>query len=207
MLAVAGLILPATVLGALPASVAVVDGKPIPRDVFDHWMFVAAKGDRGANGGTVIVPTDPPRFTGCVAQVRAKIPNLRHASARVVRDDCALLFTNLSRQVLDFLITARWDDAEAAADGIVISAAQVQRTFAVDKRMQFPTRAAFRRYLKGSGETVDDVKFRIRASLIAKALLTTEHLSADALEAELTTRFKPNTSCARYYVMFDCAGG
>jgi len=37
------LALPATVLATLPADVAVVAGKPVSRQVFDHWTFVSAK--------------------------------------------------------------------------------------------------------------------------------------------------------------------
>jgi hypothetical protein len=205
LVVVAGLLLPSTVLGALPASIGVVVGKPIARQVFNHWMFVDAKSNNGANA-PLIVPTDPPRFNGCLAQVRATIPSLRHTPTHDLRADCAQLFRDTSQQVLDLLIRADWQEVEATADGIVITAAQVEQAFKVDIRRRYPKPAEFRRYLKRSGETVADVKFRIRTSLISTALLKTEHLSADALEAELTRRFKPKTTCARYYVMSDCLG-
>lgn len=202
--AVSALGLPAAVLGALPADVATVAGKPIKRQVVTHWMFVEAKSSNGPDAVT-IVPTDPPRFTRCVAQVRAAIPSLRKTPTSALRADCAVLFTNLSRHVLDFLIRADWQDQQAATDGIVVSAAQIEHAYQVGRRRNYPSPAQFRRYLRRTGETIADVKFRFRVHLIHEALLQKEHLSGGALDAELTRRFKPRTACARFYVMSDCA--
>ena len=206
MVAVLALALPATVFAALPADVAVVAGKPVKRHVFNHWMFVIVK-SASSPGEPAIVPTDPPRFSRCVAQVRAQIPTLRHTPAKTLRSDCAVLFTATSQNVLDFLIRGDWQDAQAAADGIVVTTAQVERAFEVGKRRNYQNPALFRRYLRRTGQTVADVKFRVRANLIRGALLTNEHLTSAALDAELTSRFKPQTACARFYVMSDCAGG
>jgi hypothetical protein len=200
------LALPATVLGALPTDVAVVAGKPIKRQVFDHWMFVVAKTANGPSG-PAIVPTDPPRFSRCVARIRAAIPGLRQTPAGTLRADCAVLFTNTSREVLDLLIRADWREDEAATDGVVVTTAQVERAYEVDKRRLYPNPAQFRGYLRRTGETTADVKFRVRVQLIREALMKTEHLTARALDAELAGRFKPQTACARFYVMSDCAGG
>ncbi|HEY1516562.1 MAG TPA: hypothetical protein VGF91_09095 [Solirubrobacteraceae bacterium] len=49
------------------------------------------------------------------------------------------------------------------------------------------------------------MKYRIRVHVIHAVLLKTEHETAGALDAELTRRFKPQTMCARFYVMADCA--
>ena len=199
------LALPAPALGALPADVAVVAGTPISRQVLDHWMFVSVKTDTDP-GEALIVPTDPPRFDRCVAQVRAGIPSLRRASAHTLRSDCAVLFHQLSGQELDLLIIADWERSEAAADGILITAAQVDHAYQVDIREQFGTPARFRRYLRRTGETIADVRFRVRVTLVHAALLKAEHLTEGALGGELKRRFKPQTACARFYVVSDCAG-
>jgi hypothetical protein len=200
----------ATLAGAAahapPRDVAVVVGKPIERRVFDHWMVVTAKSANRPDTPT-IVPADPPRFTRCVARVRAVIPSLRQTRTRVLRSDCAKLFTALSRPVLDLLIKVDWQDDEAGIDGIVVSPAAVDRAYELGKRQNFPSRLQFRRYLRRTGETIADVKFRVRADLTHEALLKAEHLTAAALDAELANRFKPRTSCARFFVMADCAGG
>ncbi len=57
-------------------SVADVAGNPITTQAFNHWMFVAAKSQAAQNpGAPVIVPSDPPQFNGCVAQVRRADPH------------------------------------------------------------------------------------------------------------------------------------
>jgi hypothetical protein len=204
--ALLGFALPETVHGASRASVAVVAGKPIERQVLNHWLFVFANAANGPDS-PVIVPSDPPRFNHCVARVRAVIPGLRDTSAETIRADCATLFTNLSRPVLDLLITADWQEDEAATDGVVVSAAQVEHAYRLDRRRLYPTRRQFRRYLHRTGETIADVMFRVRSQVIRGALLKAEHLTAGALDAELRSRFKPETECARFYITSDCAGG
>ncbi len=62
-------------------SVANVAGNPITTQAFNHWMYVAAKGQAAQSPGQpVIVPNDPPNFTKCVTQVRAQIPALKKTS-------------------------------------------------------------------------------------------------------------------------------
>jgi hypothetical protein len=201
---VVALMAPAGVRGAVPADVAVVAGTPIARPVLDHWMFVSVKTDSDPDE-PLVVPTDPPRFDRCVARVRAVTPSLRRTSAQTLRADCALLFHNLTGQVLDFLIRVDWEKAEAQADGIMISAAQVDHTYRADTRAQFPTASAFRRFRRRTGETIPDVRFRVRVILTHAALLKAEHLSEAALDGELTRRFEPQTTCARFYAVSDCS--
>jgi hypothetical protein len=201
---VAGLVLAATAVAALPTNVAVVVGKPISRQQFNHWMRITAKGQ----GGTpLIVPTNPPRFDRCIAQARAGVRGARHDSTRSLRRDCMKLFTSLSNSVLDLLIRTAWDELEAARDGIVVTKEQVDHRYAAESKKLFPTRAGLRLFLRESGQTVADVKFRVRGGLVFAALRKAEHLSSRALEAKMTRTFKARTSCARFYVMPDCAGG
>jgi hypothetical protein len=111
-------------------SVADVAGNPITTQAFNHWLFVAAKSQAAQNpGGPVIVPNDPPQFSGCVAQVRRQIPSLAKTSTKQLRADCKQLFTSLSSQVMDFLIKGYWYQAEAARDHINVTDAQVQQAF------------------------------------------------------------------------------
>jgi hypothetical protein len=198
----AGLALSATAVAALPVNVATVVGKPIPRRTFDHWMTISAK----AEPGPLVVAIDPPRFDHCIAQARAGLPSVRHLSTRALRKDCKQLFRNVSSVVLDFLIRADWHDVEAAQDGIVITTEQVDRTFVAEKHTLYPKPAQFRRFLRRTGQTVADIKFRVRADLVVGALEKAEHLSQDALEAKVTRQFRPQTTCARFYVISDCAG-
>jgi hypothetical protein len=185
---------------------AVVAGQPLKKARLDHWMWIAGKSQAAASpGAPVIVPTDPPRFAHCIANVRTKIPTLARTPVRELRRDCRQLFTSISAQVMDFLIKARWYEAQADQDHIVITAGQVLAAFRKAKREQFRTRKAWRQFLKQTGQTAHDIIFRFRINLVYDALLKQEHVDPKALEAKVQAAWRPSTVCARYYVMYDCA--
>jgi hypothetical protein len=185
------------------AKVADVVGTPITRGVFNHWMFVTAKSST-SRGQPVIVPTDPPNFTECITRVRETSPRHKHDSEQTLRNDCAQLFVSLRNQVLDFLITAHWLEDRAFTDHIAFTPGQIRRAFAADKREQFQTPAEFTAFLTETGQTIKDVIFRVRVTLIYQALLNKEHLTPSALSAEVAHLFKSKTTCDRYYAMSDC---
>jgi hypothetical protein len=194
---------PAPAFGA-GGDVATVAGAVITRHEFDHWIRIAAH-TSAAQSSPVIVPTDPPRFNACIAEARRKIPSLQKTPIRILRATCRQLFGSLEPAVLDFLIKDRWYEDRAAADGITITARRVRQVFEADKRDQFSTSAQLRRFLKETGQTTADILFRVRASLLYAALLKGEHVSQRALSAEIEREYRPQTTCARYYVIADCA--
>ena len=60
-----------------------VAGNPISTQAFNHWMYVAAKEQAAQTPGQpVIVPNDPPNFSKCVTQVRARSPRSRRPATR-----------------------------------------------------------------------------------------------------------------------------
>jgi foldase protein PrsA len=149
-----------------------MDGNPISMQAFKHWMFIAAKGSAQQNpGAPVIVPSDPPNFTDCIAQVRKQIPSLAKHPNKELKSDCSQLFTSLSSQVLDFLIRAYWYQATAHKLGIKVTDAQVQKAFQSAKKAQFPTESAFQSFLGVSGQTMQDILFRVRINQIYEKLL------------------------------------
>ena len=153
-------------------AVANVDGNPITIQAFNHWMYVAAKGNASQSPGSpVIVPTDPPQFNGCVKQVRAQIPTLAKTPNKQIRSDCSQLFTSLSTQVMNFLIKAYWYQAELHKLGLSETNAQVQKAFVAAKKQQFPTATAFNTFLTQTGQTLADVTYRVRVNEIYKRLL------------------------------------
>ena len=153
-------------------SVANMAGNPVTAQAFNHWMYVAAKGNAAQSpGAPVIVPTDPPNFTKCVAQVRKQIPSLAKTPDKTIASDCSKLFTSLSSQVMDFLIKAYWYQADAHRLGIKVTDKDIQTAFASAKKQQFPTAAAFNSFLSQTGQTMDDIIFRVRINEIFKKLL------------------------------------
>jgi foldase protein PrsA len=153
--------------GVPSGAVAAVAGNPISTRAFDHWMYVAEKGQAASSpGAPVIVPTDPPNFTGCIAQVRAQIPAYKKTAASTLRKDCQQLFTSLSGQVMDFLIKAYWYQAEAHKLGIKITNAQIQNALAAAKKSQFQSNSQYESFLTQSGQTTQDILFRVRVNQV-----------------------------------------
>jgi hypothetical protein len=91
---------------------------------------------------------------------------------------------------------------------IVITNSRVAHTFAADKRKQFPTPAAYRSFLRLTGQTNRDIVFRVRLNLIYEALINnkTAHGHAQVVDQQVRKEFGPSTVCARYDVMADCVG-
>jgi foldase protein PrsA len=157
-------------------SVVDVSGNTITTRAFNHWMYVAAKGQTQSNpGAPLVVPNDPPDFNGCVVQVRKEVPTLAKVPTKQLKATCKQLFTSLSSQVLDFLIRAYWYQADAAKHHVSFSNTAVQSAFNHDKTAQFgASQAGFQRFLTQSGQTMEDVLYRVRVNLIYQKLVNKE---------------------------------
>jgi hypothetical protein len=193
---------------ASPAgAVAVAAGRPITRAVFDHWLDVAAKGQTSA-GQPPIVPGDPPAFKVCIAQVRKTQPSLAKQSTQQLKADCGQLFAALSAQVMDFLITSDWYQADAGRLKLLPSSAEVDSAYNSEKRQAFPTESGFRAFLSKTGQTAADVRFRVLVDGAGQRLLAREHGSQTARTAALTREvkqlYRAGTRCAPLVVMADC---
>ena len=152
-------------------SVAEVAGNPISTQAFNHWMFVAAKSQAAQSPGQpVIVPTDPPQFTKCIADVKQAVPSLAKQSDKTLRSDCQQLFTSLSGQVMDFLIKSYWYQADAHRLGLSVTDAQVQKAYNQAKQQAYPTASAFKNFLSQTGFTVSDLMYRFRVSQLFQKL-------------------------------------
>ena len=62
---------------------------------------------------------------------------------------------------MDFLIKAYWYQAEARELGIKVTNAQVQQAFNTAKTQQFQTAAQFQSFLSQTGQTMQDILFRV----------------------------------------------
>jgi foldase protein PrsA len=166
-------------------SVADVAGNPVTTEAFNHWMYVAAKSQAAQSPGQpVIVPTDPPNFDNCVAQVRQQIPSLAKTSTKTLQSDCKQLFTSLSSQVMDFLIKAYWYQAEATKQHITVTDAQVQKAFETAKNQEFPTAAGYQSFLSQTGQTQEDILYRFRINTIVQKLLAKHNTTVTEQQIE-----------------------
>lgn len=73
----------------------------------------------------------------------------------------------IRRMVMQLLIQNLWVGGEAAERGIAVTDAEVDREFRDQKRQSFGTEREFRRFLRRSGFSVADVKYRVRLELLS----------------------------------------
>lgn len=194
---------------AIPnASVAVVVGSPITQTDFKHWMYVAAKSQASQSPGQPVIVPDPPDYKSCISQVHKQLPSLKKASVKTLVADCRQLYTALSSQVMDFLIKADWIEADGARRGITPTDTQVAGTFAKDKQQQFPGGKGYPAFLAKTGQSDQDVRFRIRINIIFSKLAAREKGSTTAKQTAVTRRekklFAGQTRCTALVLMADC---
>jgi foldase protein PrsA len=170
VLAVAGatLLAPAQAPGGEPsAPVATVDGQAIERQSFDRWERIAARSIYSS-----LAPDPETGYRRCVAARRRATPaeKRRTVTDKELRRACAQDYASLRDQVMQLLISFRWIEGEAAAQGLVVTDAEVTREFEQQKRQSFPKDADFRRFLKQSGQTEADILARVRLDLLSNQI-------------------------------------
>jgi foldase protein PrsA len=173
--------------GGVPASaVATVDGEPIERQSFDHWLEVMAK----SSGRSAAAVPKPPGFAACVEQKQGAEPKAGQAA---LKNQCEAEYETLRTQVLQLLVTARWIEGEATDRGISVDDSDVEKAFEQQKKLSFPKETDFEKWLKSSGQTSQDVLMRVRFDLLSNKIR--EHVTKDenaVTEAEITAYFREN---------------
>lgn len=158
--------------GGVPGdSIADVSGNPITTKTFKHWLYVAAKGQAAQSPGSPVIIPDPPDFTKCVTQLKTLVPAGSNTPAATLKNDCKQGYQQLRDQVMDFLIRSYWYQAQAATQHIKVTDKQVQTAFQTAKQGQFTTAAQFQTFLAQTGQTQEDILYRVRVNQIYKQLL------------------------------------
>ncbi len=104
------------------------------------------------------------------ADIARRLPSLKPARA----------------QAAEYVIGFRWLRAEARELGVNVRSTEVEQTFREQREEAFPNARAFRRYLRRSGQTSDDVRLRVRTDLLTQRLrdLAIEGATTPAEERE-----------------------
>jgi hypothetical protein len=102
--------------------------------------------------------------------------------------------------VMSFLIGDFWIIGEAQERGIRVSYKQVDRTLARQRRAAFPRERDFKRFLRQSGQTIADLKFRVRLDLLTAKLVPVIDLGA------FYSKWRAQTLCAVGFRVQDCGG-
>ena len=100
-------------------------------------------------------------------------------------------YDTIKQQVMSFLVSSKWIEGEAKARGVSATPEEVQRQFKQVKDQSFPNEKAYQRLLKRSGQTEQDLLFRVKSDVLANKVR--EKVTAgstdvsDARRAERTT--------------------
>jgi foldase protein PrsA len=87
------------------------------------------------------------------------------------------------RDAFQVLVSFAWLRAEADERGVVATHEEAVEEFRAQRDQAFESRRAYRRFLRGSGQTVDDLLVRVRMDLLSTRIR--EHVTAPA-EASVT---------------------
>jgi foldase protein PrsA len=154
-----------------------VDGQPITKDTFSHWLSVAAASSSAAAPGQTapkpVVP-DPPSYTACIAHLAATAPKPAKGQAAPtqaqLKSQCEQQYKSLQQEVLGFLVSSYWVLGEASALGVKLSDKEVKKQFEKIKSQQFPKPAEFQKFLSTSGQTVSDLLLRVKLNLLSSKI-------------------------------------
>jgi foldase protein PrsA len=174
--AIAGVLVTLSGCGSagIPADAVVsVNGTPITKTAFHHWMTVAASSSSASPAEKPAVP-EPPDYTTCIAHLAktATKPAKGQSAptAKQLKSECQTQYKSIQSEVLGFLITSAWTLGEAQSLGIKLSDAQVEKEFTKIKNQQFPKAAEFEKYLTNSGQTVSDLLMRVKLNLLSQKI-------------------------------------
>src|SRR5689334_2955393 len=170
LLAVAGAGATFAACGGVPGNaVATVDGEAINKDDFNHWVSVAAKS--AAEGA--VVP-DPPNYTKCVAAKRKSTPAPAKGQPKTtdaqLKEQCKTEYEQQRSQVMQLLVSFKWIQGEADAQGIKVTDAEVKKSFDEQKKQSFPKDADYQKFLKTSGQSQEDIMQRVKLDLLSNKI-------------------------------------
>jgi foldase protein PrsA len=157
--------------GGVPGhAVAEVDGTPIEKEQFDHWLNIAAK----ASGQPDAQVPVPPEFTECVAQKQKTAPKPAEGQPKTtdeqLKSQCKQEYEALRDQVLQLLVSFQWIEGEAEELGVKVSDEEVNKSFDQQKKQSFPKDADYAKFLKDSGQTEADIRQRVKLDLLSNKI-------------------------------------
>ncbi len=185
--------------GGIPGDAVVqVDKAPITKTTFGHWMSVAASSGKTSATAKTVVP-EPPNYTACISNLAAT--SAKPAKGQVapttaqLKTQCETQYKTLKTEVLGFLISLNWVLGEAKSLGVNVSDAEVKKQFTKIRSEEFPTTAAFEKFLSTSGQTVTDLLLRVKQNLESQkiqAKILKQH--ATVSQAEVQKYYEQNKS-------------
>jgi foldase protein PrsA len=164
--------------GGIPSDAVVqIDGQPITRETFKHWLGVAAAASAtttaSQKAAKPVIP-EPPDYTACIAHLQAIEPKptkgQQAKTPAALKTECEQQYQALKQQALGFLTSLEWVFDEAREKDVKISDKEVMAHFDELKRQEFPKEAEFQKFLADTGQTVADLLLRVKLSMVSTKL-------------------------------------
>ena len=186
--------------GGIPGNAVVqINGTPITKDAFNHWMKVASVSSTATGSTEKPVVPEPPNYTTCIAHLAATAPKPakgeKPPTTAKLKSECETQYKALQSEVLGFLISSQWVLGEASSLGVSLSDSKVKKEFAKIKAEQFPKPSEFEKFLASSGQTVSDLLLRVKLNLLSQKIQ--KKVVADkskVTEAQITKYYNENKS-------------
>jgi foldase protein PrsA len=136
----------------------------VSKEDFNHWLTVVASQPQPGQSK----PSKPPK------------PGSRQYDA-------------VKQQVMQFLVSAKWIEGEAKERGVSATDAEVKRQFEQTKDQSFPNDKAYKRFLKTSGQTEEDLLFRVKLDVLSNKIRTqVTEASQDVSDSEIEDYYNEN---------------
>jgi foldase protein PrsA len=156
--------------GGIPSDAVVqVNGNPVTKSTFEHWIKVAASTAAGTTGSKPVIP-DPPSYSACIAHLQATQPKPAKGqsapSEAQLKTQCEEQYATLKKSTLSFLIQSEWIIAQAKEMNLSASNQEVEKVFVKLKKQQFPKESEFQKFLNETGQTVSDLLLRVKVQSV-----------------------------------------
>ncbi len=160
-------------------AVARVKDSTISKADFDRWMVVAAQAvqaqAQNAKTTKITVP-DAPDYKVCIAAKQKAAPPTAvgqpKPNAAKYKTACKAEYENYKNQVMSFLISSEWIEAQAKELGVTITDKEVLKQFTTQKKQSFPKEADYQKFLKSSGMTEKDLLLRVKIDALSNKIRT-----------------------------------
>src|SRR6185437_2039388 len=201
----------------------------ISKAMLEHWIPIEAvvlyenKPARPVPKG--VIP-DPPNYTACVAHVETMAEKPIGADGKPSKEEakakCREKYAQVREYALNTLIGWYWTIGSGKAFGFRASNAEAKRRLSEVNRIAYPREGEFARYLRLTGQTVDDMLLRSKVQLYEVKIGEARLAMAKRLPAGLGERqrqaafarfaervpsqkqWAAKTSCRKGYVVSAC---
>jgi foldase protein PrsA len=157
--------------GGVPGDAVVqINGTPLTKATFNHWMTIAAAAGQSTPTGSKPVVPAPPAYTACIAHLRATQPKPAKGqvapSEAQLKSQCEQQYTTYKNTTLGFLIQSSWIIGQAEEMKISASEKEVIKVFNRLKKQSFPSETEFKKFLARSAQTVSDLELRVKVQSV-----------------------------------------